>query len=1662
MSDCEDNGCNIVETKVGVDTNKRTAVRDLSSELKHCSEAMSHEGDDTTALNNRAKHDTIVVNDRVSRGTRAINDCASHKTIAVSGRTSQDATTLNDNALHDTMAVNGRTAHDTMAVVKNCKSDYITAVNDDASHDMMRGVRSLLADMVEHIALCADAGRTSSKKRGCMWPHFIACCVPEAGCGTESLICTSKHRYTRLKRYEPPTSLEEAEFVMVADSMEDLRELEVKFREKQPTTVKKGRAKKVVQPPPRQQCVVELHKRLCNMLTELGPWEGKLAHAARRARAKLRKEYDVLQMKINHHEEEKSVWSSEEEELENEGCVSDSAVTENGNDEENAEEVEVKNPADPCGNNLAIKTEVEGEAKVDNDHTLKLDKFTMVADSTRKRHLRGKRGGKMSNDQLVTSTQGRVRKRKLLLDEADNDDSSKKKKQAHTSLGEEDAGTVKRKGVDRVTAKGVMNTNSKLTNAVCFPKAGDVIAQGDSTAVRTVPLMARNVQVQPSLVRTLIQRPNLAVKTTDARPVSPSGKTQEQKAIQVLVHGSGIAGSIPLSSLRTVDSGRSDVHVVGSVPLAMYQNIKTQSKPVAATLVSPATPQLPSRQVMQTMRPPLGKVYVPVYIGGKVVLAEVGSQLLHKSPPANINVNTASQQAVISNQPTLPVVSSVNTVVAGVSPILQDAAAKCNQADTSFPPLSATAVVSGASTRVIKKALTQVTLGSPVAAVTKVVSSNVNMPGSVIVQGANVASSRVILAGNATTIGANKVIGYESTHAASGISHGSKQSVATVVKTSPVINPKGSLHKICFGQVDSATSRGPRAATVAADKLYICNSRDVGIVRKTVPAHTASSAMVPGARAAPNVTSPIIQTLVGCVSSISDSSTVPSAPMPAPQAVMGCATADAKVGQGGMKTLESAGVQGGSIVNVLRTCAPTYANTLRDAAADVNPDCRQSPNIATSGCADAVNTSWKNKTTLGYAMQASSSTSHMSPSLNSAHSPAGQRTSVSRKTGDVLLEDRPCETTAAAAAPDVHVSSPTLKQICQKPIEAGHTQQTLAFTSQASADTNSTGQAKSNVVTVLQPSPDGKMYVVRVVPATSVHNAKTLVQGSALNTSGLISSAQLRTSVLPASQKIPYLSKSFQSKPMPTLSTRISPLKSEVEQSKVGKGLQLKEKRSAFHRDVRETQNPDKSDVENVNIVGLHKQNCIIGPGATKVYKLEQTIAVTDKRSISANIIDQSRGINRDGDDKKFKHESDIKMEIGELGRKVVNAHTQFAAELGEAGVNDGVNVKAEPVAGTLSRHHLEHSSVKSNSVHIASNGMQPVSAPSYHVNKQVPLAPKPVSTPIMSTSPLKIVPSMHVSSPSHVSVVRPTKASHAFGLPQFYSLPGGQVVTSQLGSIVSSSVAMPSSGSTASNIVPSTTTAVVMPRVASIGTVAQQPMTVQVRGQSAKSARQVIQGMRLPSGQLVTMKNSAPLPAVKDMQSTAVVQQPVSAGKSAVVAPGMNVSLRGPVRIILPPGTIVPRFGFASATVQRPLLVPRAATGGVGQIRNSSIVDGVITFGIPGQSVTSTRSVNVESSRTTTVRPAVSTAGQDGKPLVLNLSRDLVVSDGNVVRQTSLLQHTGAGEMRANATNTQELVVLQSQQGKLVKPVAQSTQSVLSQQSSILAASGSVVFTQK
>ncbi|CAC5417501.1 unnamed protein product [Mytilus coruscus] len=112
---------------------------------------------------------------------------------------------------------------------------------------------------------------------------------------------------------------------LIADSVEDLRNLVEKSAEQESYTVGRGKKTRVVKPQARKRCVVQLHNRLCYLLKELEPWEQKLIQAIKKARFKMKKEYEC------YDEKDDDGWESDHSESTN------SATEDTSMDEDSAQ-----------------------------------------------------------------------------------------------------------------------------------------------------------------------------------------------------------------------------------------------------------------------------------------------------------------------------------------------------------------------------------------------------------------------------------------------------------------------------------------------------------------------------------------------------------------------------------------------------------------------------------------------------------------------------------------------------------------------------------------------------------------------------------------------------------------------------------------------------------------------------------------------------------------------------------------------------------------------------------------------------------------------------------------------------------------------------------------------------------------------------------------------------------------------------------------------------------------------------------------------------------------------------------------------------------------------------------------------------------------------------
>ncbi|XP_060068222.1 mucin-2-like [Ylistrum balloti] len=191
-------------------------------------------------------------------------------------------------------------------------------------------------------------------------------------------------------------------FKLIVECVEDLKQLVESFAEQEPIVIGKGKKQKVIKPPPRKRCVVDLHGRLLFLLKELEPWEQKLIQATRKARIKMHKE----QTSYVEEPQQEEKWESEH---------SESSGSEDG---ENSD-----------FNGSGDEDVVEDEERDVVIHAV----TTAVAASTN--NLSVSQSETMEDcDDIDVSSRGRIRKRRIIPNNSEDSGTPKKRKLVNVSL----------------------------------------------------------------------------------------------------------------------------------------------------------------------------------------------------------------------------------------------------------------------------------------------------------------------------------------------------------------------------------------------------------------------------------------------------------------------------------------------------------------------------------------------------------------------------------------------------------------------------------------------------------------------------------------------------------------------------------------------------------------------------------------------------------------------------------------------------------------------------------------------------------------------------------------------------------------------------------------------------------------------------------------------------------------------------------------------------------------------------------------------------------------------------------------------------------------------------------------------------------------------------
>ncbi|CAH1785567.1 unnamed protein product, partial [Owenia fusiformis] len=273
-------------------------------------------------LNGKTSSDLMETDKKVEKADTVENECSSLAADVAADDTKSEK--VNDIKSNDIKVNQNETkADDTMATNEESQNNELIKkeVIDDQNHN----------EEVENVDKdndnCSTVGdNTNAIKQ-----------VPEADTNDAKDTTTKESGKNAIKEKLPelPTpeilGPVEGEFELVVESVETLRELTEKFAEPAPVEIKGKKGKVTTEPVAWPKKHKELHSRLHFLLVELEPWDQKLLQANKKARMKLRKEFEDYEEEVK-PEVNDDVWESEE------SASEESEEEEESNDEGQNEE----------------------------------------------------------------------------------------------------------------------------------------------------------------------------------------------------------------------------------------------------------------------------------------------------------------------------------------------------------------------------------------------------------------------------------------------------------------------------------------------------------------------------------------------------------------------------------------------------------------------------------------------------------------------------------------------------------------------------------------------------------------------------------------------------------------------------------------------------------------------------------------------------------------------------------------------------------------------------------------------------------------------------------------------------------------------------------------------------------------------------------------------------------------------------------------------------------------------------------------------------------------------------------------------------------------------------------------------------------------------------
>ncbi|XP_069132417.1 uncharacterized bromodomain-containing protein 10-like [Argopecten irradians] len=381
-------------------------------------------------------------------------------------------------------------------------------------------------------------------------------------------------------------------FKLIVECVDDLKQLVESFAEQEPVVIGKGKKQKVIKPPPRKRCVVDLHGRLLFLLKELEPWEQKLIQATRKARLKMHKEHTTF---VEEKPEDEK-WESEHSESSE---TEDAENTDSGSDDEGTDDV---------NGDVIVKSLTTAVSSSNNS----ISQSETVEDV----------------DDIDVSSRGRIRKRRIIPNNSEDPGTPKKRKLVNVSL----PSTVPH-------VPNILQRPGKMLPAIDLSSldsstASQILLQtssGNHTLLPSnVKLVSGDKVIQPQAL-SLLQRPV---------------QLQQQMIGQGISHAKLLQGL----SQHTLSSKQASHPVIQQLLSTSHHSgprvsLSTSSNPIPGATLS--TPQRTVRfqPANKNVRPPVAKLASP---GLSVISGAVDPQL------PNISTTGGKIQYYAANINTLP------------------------------------------------------------------------------------------------------------------------------------------------------------------------------------------------------------------------------------------------------------------------------------------------------------------------------------------------------------------------------------------------------------------------------------------------------------------------------------------------------------------------------------------------------------------------------------------------------------------------------------------------------------------------------------------------------------------------------------------------------------------------------------------------------------------------------------------------------------------------------------------------------------------------------------------------------------------------------------------------------------------------------------------------